>query len=82
MALTAAQQKYVDGVFPKCRPEMADYLERGVEVVVYPQNECWPDVPPFAVSPKEDMEFWIGCWDSYETAAAESTALGLRVVSD
>lgn len=81
MTLTAAQQAHVNGAFPECRALIADYLERGVEVVVFRQNECGSDVPPFAVAPKEDREFWLGCWDSPEQAASEATALGLRVVT-
>ncbi len=81
MALTPAQQAHVDGVFPECRPQMADYLERGVEVVVFRQNECGADVPPFAVAPKDDQAFWLGCWDTPEQATATAVALGLRVVT-
>ncbi|MGP0171237.1 hypothetical protein ACSVIJ_05065 [Pseudomonas sp. NCHU5208] len=79
MALSAFQQAHVDGAFPECRTLMADYLVRGVEVVVFRQTECGADVPPYAVAPKEDPEFWIGCWDTAELAAAEAVSLGLRV---
>lgn len=82
MALTTAQQTHVDGVFPESRAQMADYLERGVEVVVSRQKECGDDVPPFAVAPKEDPEFWIGCWDTPELAAVEAVSLGLRVTQN
>lgn len=80
MSLSPAQQDYVNSVFPECRDQIADYLERGVEVVVFKQNECGEDVQPFAVAPKDDQEFWIGCWDTPELATSEATALGLRVV--
>lgn len=57
MALTPAQQAHVNAAFPECRIQLAAYLERGVEVVVFKQSECGDDVPPFAVAPKEDLEF-------------------------
>lgn len=82
MTLTPTQQTHVDGVFPESRVQMADYLERGVDVVVYRQNECGSDVPPFAVAPKGDLEFWLGCWDTEELAASWATKLGLRVASN
>ncbi|CAI9912221.1 hypothetical protein EFK68_03530 [Pseudomonas aeruginosa] len=82
MALTPVQQAHVDGVFPECRARMADYLERGVEVVVSRQIECGDDVPPFSVAPKEDLDFWIGCWDTPELASAEAISLGLRVAQN
>ncbi|HEK3608627.1 hypothetical protein PAE975_6106 (plasmid) [Pseudomonas aeruginosa] len=80
MALTNAQQQYVDQVPAWCRAEITDYLERGVEVLVFRQNECGDDVPPYAVAPKENQEFWVGCWDSLEVATEKATSLGLRVV--
>lgn len=81
MALTAAQQDHVNGVYPECRAQMADYLERGVEVVVFRQSECGSDVPPFAVAPKADQAFWVGCWETAKQATACATELGLRVVT-
>ncbi len=79
MSLTPAQKAHVKAAFPECRTQMADYLERVVEIVIYRQNECGTDVPPFAVAPTEDQDFWIGCWDTPELAAAEAAALGLRI---
>ncbi len=38
--VTREQQALVNAAFPECRAEMEDYLERGVEVVIYLQNEC------------------------------------------
>lgn len=80
MALNNYQQEHVAKVFPESREQMQKYLEEGVEVVVYLQNECGDDVPPFAVAPKDNREFWIGCWDTAESAAKRATALGLKVV--
>lgn len=80
MALTAAQQAHVDGATSDCRSEMADYLERKVDVVVYRQNECGPDVPPFAIAVKEDPGFWIDCAETAEAATKLAESLGLRVV--
>lgn len=79
MALTPAQQAHVESAFPECRAQLAEYLERGVEVVVFRQNECGDDVPPFAVAPKDHQDFWLGCWDTPELAAAGAVSLGLRV---
>lgn len=81
MELTTAQREHVLAAFPECRGQMTEYLLQGVEVVIYQQNECGDDVPPFAVAPKDNQEFWIGCWDTPELAAAGAAALGLRVVS-
>jgi len=57
---------------------MAGYLLRGVEVVIFKQSESG-DSPPFAVAPKEAQDFWLGCWDTPELAAAAAATLGLRV---
>ncbi|WP_095158362.1 hypothetical protein [Pseudomonas sp. Irchel 3E13] len=82
MTLSNHQQAHVAKVFPECREQMEMYLEERVEVVVYLQNECGVDVPPFAVAPKDNQEFWIGCWDTAEEAAKEAIALGLKVVTN
>ncbi|KQW19776.1 MULTISPECIES: hypothetical protein [Pseudomonas] len=81
MELTTAQREHVEAAFPECRAEMTEYLLQGVEVVIYKQNECGADVPPFAVAPTDKQEFWIGCWDTPELASSSAAALGLRVVS-
>ncbi|MCF5371981.1 hypothetical protein [Pseudomonas syringae] len=81
MELTDAQKCHVQAVFPECRAQMSEYLSQGVEVVIYLQNECGDDVPPYAVAPRDNQEFWIGCWDTPELASAGASALGLRVVS-
>lgn len=80
MALSSHQKDHVAKGFPECREQMRKYLEEGVEVVVYLQDECGDDVPPFAVAPKDNQEFWIGCWDTAESAAKQASALGLKVV--
>ena len=48
MALNNYQQEHVAKVFPESREQMQKCLEESVEVVVYLQNECGDDVPPFA----------------------------------
>ncbi|MDG1581012.1 hypothetical protein [Pseudomonas sp. GOM6] len=80
MALNQAQQAHVNGAFPECRSKIAKYLEENAEVVVYRQNECGSDVEPYAVAPKVEHDFWLGCWDTPELAAAQACVLGLRVV--
>jgi len=55
MALTEIQQAHVNAVFPECKAQIAEYLEKGVEVVIYLQNECGDDVPPYAVAPKDNQ---------------------------
>ena len=79
--LSEYQQKFVDEVFPECREAMADYLARGVDVVIYRQHECSVDVPPFAVAPLEDTDFWIDCYESVDDALLEAKNLGLNVAS-
>lgn len=81
MALNSHQQAHVAKAFPESRDQMRKYLEESVDVVVYLQNECVGDVPPFAVAPQDNQEFWIGCWDTAEAAAKAARALGLKVVS-
>lgn len=78
--LTPEQQAHVDSAFlgPQGRVEMASYFLRGVEVVIFKQSESGAS-PPFAVVPKEAQDFWLGCWDTPELAAAGAAALGLRV---
>lgn len=82
MSLNPKQQSHIAGAFPETRHQMTDYLARGVEVVVFRQHECGDDVPPYAVAPAEKRDFWIGCWDTVEQAAANAIELGLRVVQD
>jgi hypothetical protein len=79
--LTDIQLAHVARVFPECRKPMADFLERGVDVWVAPQDECEPDVPPYAIRVVERPDFWIDCARSHEEAVAVAGALGLRVVS-
>lgn len=81
LVLNPEQQAHVDGAFPECRTELAGYLERGVDVVVYKQTECGDDVPAFAVAPHDRHEFWLGCWESEELAVESATKLGLNVVA-
>lgn len=80
--LSPAQQAHVQAAFAGCRDEMADYLSRGVDVVIYHQDECRGDTPPYAVAPVEKTEFWISCWDTPALAAAGAKALGLNVVTN
>ena len=72
--------RIVAAVFPECKAQMANYLAAGVEVVVGPQNECGPDVPPIAISVASDQAFWIDCCETVEAAKARAHGLGLRVV--
>lgn len=81
MALSESQQAHVNAVFSECRAQIAEYLTKGVEVAIYLQNECGGDVPPYAVAPHDNQEFWLGCWDTSELAAAGTEALGLLVAS-
>jgi hypothetical protein len=82
MPLNPKQQSHIAGAFPETRHKMTDYLARGVEVVVFRQNECVDAVPPYAVAPVEKRDFWIGCWGTVEQAAVNAIGLGLRVVLD
>lgn len=61
---------------------MALYLKAGVDVVIGPQTECGPDVPPIAIAVAADQAFWIDCCDTVELAHAHAEALGLRVVGN
>ncbi|KVA53984.1 hypothetical protein WI61_06580 [Burkholderia cepacia] len=79
MHLTVAQASHVAKVFPECRAEMADFLEARAEVVIYKQDECGSDVPPFAIA-VAGTAFWIGCCETPEEATALADSLGLKVV--
>ncbi|WP_455233404.1 hypothetical protein [Geopseudomonas aromaticivorans] len=78
-SLSALQCRHIDKTFPNSRTEMAGYLARGVEVIVRRQNECSPDVPPFAIKVLSNPDFWIDCCASEAEAVLRATALGLRV---
>lgn len=80
MSLTPTQTAHVATVFPNARPEMADFLARGVAVGIGPQNECGSDVPPVAIWVVEKPEFWIDCCATTAEARAKAVSLGLRVV--
>ena len=80
MNLTEAQAAHVAQVYPEGRPEMADFLARGVAVGIGPQNECGADVPPIAIWVIEKPEFWIDCCDTVFAAKAKAELLGLLVV--
>lgn len=77
--LTSVQRSYLEGVPEEYRGQIASYLKEGVDVVIYRQNDCVGDVPPFAVAPLENKEYWIGCWDSCEEAVRTVGELGLKV---
>lgn len=77
---THIQALHVAAVFPESRAQMEAYLAEGVAVVVGPQSECGPDVPPIAIAVASDQEFWIDCCETVEAAKARAHALGLRVV--
>ncbi len=78
--LTALQEAHVAAVFPECKAQMSSYLAAGVEVVIGPQTECGPDVPPIAIAVASDQAFWIDCCETVESAKARAQALGLRLV--
>jgi hypothetical protein len=77
-AMTAAQRAHVAKVYPECRNEMASYLASGAEVVIYRQDECGDDVPPYAIA-VAGTAFWIDCCATPEEAAALSRSLGLTL---
>lgn len=78
--LTSLQAAHVASVHPECKSQMSDYLASGVEVVIGPQTECGPDVPPIAIAVASDQAFWIDCCETVEAAKTRAQALGLRVV--
>lgn len=80
LTLTSIQAAHVAAVYPECKAQMANYLAVGVEVVVGPQTECGPDVPPIAIAVASDQAFWIDCCETVEVAKSRAQALGLRVV--
>ncbi|WP_059414294.1 hypothetical protein [Cupriavidus basilensis] len=79
-ALTTAQAAHVAKVFPECRAEMAGYLAAGVAVVIGRQNECGPDVPPYAIAVATRQDFWIDCCNTPDEAKALAEGLGLSVI--
>lgn len=78
--LTTLQEAHVAAVFPDCKAQMSRYLAAGVEVVIGPQTECGPDVPPFAIAVASDQAFWIDCCETVEAAKDRAQELGLIVV--
>ncbi|KHK48575.1 hypothetical protein PI87_27815 [Ralstonia sp. A12] len=79
MSLTPTQFSHVSKVFPECRAEMARFLEDGAEVLIYRQNECGDDVPPYAIA-VAGTAFWIDCCQTAEAAEALAGSLGLEVL--
>lgn len=81
--LTREQQAHVDSALlgAEGRTQLADYLLRSVEVVIFRQQEN-DDAPAYAVAPKEAQDFWLGCWHTSELAAAGAVSLGLRVADN
>jgi|GEM_PF-3794888 len=76
----ATRRAHVGAVFPECRAQMANYLAAGVDVVIGPQTECGPDVPPIAIAVASDQAFWIDCCETADAAKSRAQELGLRVV--
>ncbi|CAG9252074.1 conserved hypothetical protein [Paraburkholderia unamae] len=76
--MSAAQCAHVAKVYPECRGEMAHYLSCGPEVVIYRQNECGDDVPPYAIA-VAGTDFWVDCCDTSDEAVALARSLGLTV---
>lgn len=58
---------------------MASYLEASARVVIYRQDECGDDVPPYAIR-VEGTDFWIDCCGTPEEARKRAEALGLTVL--
>lgn len=79
MSLTPFQAKHVAKVFPECRDEMLSYLEASAQVVIYRQNECGEDVPPFAIG-VAGVDFGIARCATAEEAAQQAAMLGLPVL--
>lgn len=75
--LSPAQHAHVLKVFPETRTDMANYLRSGAQVIVGPQSEASPDVPPIAISVLAVPDFWIDCCDSVEEAHQRIDSLGL-----
>lgn len=78
--LTPIQISHVAAVFPEVKAQMETYLAEGVDVVIVPQDECGPDVPPFAIAVASDQAFWIDCCETVEKAKMRAQELGLNVV--
>lgn len=78
--LTPIQISHVAAVFPEVKAQMETYLAEGVDVVIGPQDECGPDVPPFAIAVASDQAFWIDCCETVEKAKMRAQELGLNVV--
>lgn len=78
--LTPVQKAHVAAVFPEAKAQMEAYLADGVEVVIGPQTECGPDVPPIAIAVASDQSFWVDCCETVEKAELRAQELGLIVV--
>lgn len=78
--LTPIQIAHVAAVFPEVKAQMETYLAEGVDVVIGPQDECGPDVPPIAIAVASDQAFWIDCCETVEIAKMRAQELGLNVV--
>ena len=76
--MTTAQLAHVAKVYPECKREMAHYLSSGAEVVIYRQDACGDDVPPYAIK-VAGSDFWIDCCATPEEAAVVARSLGLTV---
>lgn len=79
MSLTSLQAEHVAKVYPECRTEMAAYLEASAQVVIYRQDECGDDVPPYAIG-VEGTDFWIDCCATPEDVRKRAEMLGLLVL--
>lgn len=79
-AYSPVQLRHIEKCFPEVKAQMAAYLRKGVDVFVVQQNECGPDVPPFAIAVASVPEFWIDCRDTAEEATALAISLGLNIV--
>lgn len=58
---------------------MAAFLEAHTEVVIYKQDECGSDVPPYAIA-VAGTAFWIDCCVTPEDATLLAESLGLKVI--
>ncbi|TDG21143.1 hypothetical protein [Paraburkholderia silviterrae] len=79
MSLTSLQAEHVAKVYPECRAEMTGYLKGSAQVVIYRQDECGDDVPPYAIR-VEGTDFWIDCCATPEDARKRAEMLGLMVL--
>lgn len=78
--LTKYQQEHLAKFSAKDKAQMENYFLEAANVVIYKQNECGGDTPPYAIGIAGCESFWVDCCRTVDLAKSKAEQLGLCVI--